>query len=52
MEYNFDWDVQKAKSNISKHGVSFNQAAEVFLDKRQLTFMTRSTAIPGIAGLP
>ena len=37
MEYNFDWDTQKAKSNISKHGVSFNQAAEVTLDERQLT---------------
>lgn len=37
MEYNFDWDVQKAKSNINKHGISFNLAADVFLDERQLT---------------
>lgn len=37
MEYNFKWDTQKAKSNVNKHGVSFGQAAEIFLDERQLT---------------
>lgn len=37
MEYNFEWDPRKAKSNVNKHGVSFDQAAEVFLDALQLT---------------
>jgi uncharacterized protein len=32
MQYNFEWDPRKAKANTSKHGVNFEQAAEVFLD--------------------
>lgn len=28
----FEWDEKKAKSNIRKHGVSFEEAAEAFLD--------------------
>lgn len=32
MQYTFEWDPRKAKTNITKHGVSFEQAAEVFLD--------------------
>ena len=30
--YDFEWDARKAFSNIKKHGVSFEQAAQVFLD--------------------
>ncbi len=30
-EIDFEWDEDKAKSNISKHGVTFTQAATVFL---------------------
>jgi hypothetical protein len=26
----FDWDAAKAKANLAKHGVSFEQAQEVF----------------------
>jgi uncharacterized DUF497 family protein len=29
---NFDWDPQKAQVNLRKHGVSFDEAATVFLD--------------------
>jgi len=29
---NFDWDPQKAEANLRKHGVSFDEAATVFLD--------------------
>jgi len=32
MEYKFDWDPAKAKQNLQKHGVSFERAAQVFLD--------------------
>ena len=32
MQYNFEWDPRKSKTNITKHKVSFEQAAEVFLD--------------------
>jgi uncharacterized DUF497 family protein len=28
----FEWDPPKAAANISKHGVSFDEAASVFLD--------------------
>lgn len=32
MKYNFEWDINKAKLNIKKHKISFERAAEVFLD--------------------
>ncbi|MBI2779785.1 MAG: BrnT family toxin [Gammaproteobacteria bacterium] len=32
MQYTFEWDPRKAKVNAAKHGVSFEQATEVFLD--------------------
>jgi uncharacterized protein len=28
----FEWDYQKAKANYTKHGVSFDEASEVFRD--------------------
>ena len=28
----FEWDENKAKINIQKHGVTFEEAAEVFFD--------------------
>lgn len=28
----FDWDPRKARSNLAKHGVSFEEAQTVFLD--------------------
>jgi len=28
----FEWDENKAKSNIQKHGVTFEEATEVFFD--------------------
>jgi uncharacterized DUF497 family protein len=32
LQYNFEWDPDKAKQNLRKHEVSFEHAAEVFLD--------------------
>lgn len=29
----FEWDMPKAEANIQKHGVSFDEAASVFLDQ-------------------
>jgi uncharacterized protein len=29
----FEWDAQKAASNLSKHGVSFEEASSVFHDR-------------------
>lgn len=34
----FDWDEAKAASNVTKHGVSFEEAASVFGDLLALTF--------------
>ena len=33
----FEWDPQKAESNIKKHGVSFEEASTVFRDPLSLT---------------
>jgi uncharacterized protein len=35
--YDFEWDHAKALSNMRKHGVTFDQAATVFLDGFALT---------------
>jgi len=32
----FEWDPKKAELNLKKHGVSFAEAAEAFLDKNAL----------------
>ena len=34
----FDWDEGKAKSNLAKHSVSFDEASSVFDDPLFLTF--------------
>ena len=37
MEFNFEWDEDKAKQNLKKHNVSFFEAATVFNDPLSLT---------------
>jgi hypothetical protein len=37
MQYDFEWDPDKARENRSKHGVNFEEAATVFRDPRALT---------------
>lgn len=32
MRYTFEWDPNKARSNLRKHKISFERAAEIFLD--------------------
>lgn len=34
----FEWDSRKAKSNLRKHGVSFDEACTVFEDSRATIF--------------
>jgi len=36
MTLNFEWDDEKAASNLTKHGVPFDEAAAVFLDVNRL----------------
>ena len=33
----FEWDQRKAKSNLRKHGVSFEEAATIFADRVSVT---------------
>lgn len=33
----FEWDTEKAASNLRKHGVSFDEAGSVFLDQLALS---------------
>jgi uncharacterized DUF497 family protein len=35
----FEWDDEKAASNITKHGVSFHEAATVFGDPLAISFL-------------
>ncbi len=37
MNYNFEWDPNKAKLNKEKHTVNFEEAATVFHDPMALT---------------
>ena len=34
---NYEWDLNKARANLRKHGVSFADAVAVFADERALT---------------
>ena len=42
MQYNFEWDPTKAKSNFRKHKISFERASEIFLDPFMLSFFDES----------
>ena len=37
MSLTFEWDERKARSNLGKHGVSFEEAATIFGDRLSLT---------------
>ena len=37
MNYDFEWDPDKARLNRQKHGVGFDQAATVFRDPRAVS---------------
>ena len=38
MELVFEWDTKKAKANLRKHRVSFEEAKTIFNDPRLITF--------------
>jgi uncharacterized DUF497 family protein len=37
MEYDFQWDPNKASSNQGKHGISFQSATQIFKDPAMMT---------------
>ncbi len=39
MQFEFEWDAYKARTNLDKHGVSFNEGTTVFADPHVLTFL-------------
>ena len=38
IELRFEWDKQKEKANIKKHGISFDEARTVFYDENAIQF--------------
>ena len=41
VKYQFEWDPEKAGSNIRKHGVSFERTAAIFLDPRAVSIFDK-----------
>jgi len=37
MNYNFEWDANKARTNLSKHKISFEGATSVFRDENAIS---------------
>ena len=37
MNYNFEWDRKKARTNLSKHKISFENATSVFRDENAIS---------------
>ena len=37
MRFVFDWDPRKAAGNLARHGLSFDEAMGVFLDRDSIT---------------
>jgi len=38
MEFIFEWDARKARTNLEKHKVSFEEAQTIFIDPLLVTF--------------
>ena len=45
MGLQFEWDEEKEKINIVKHGIDFKTASHVFLDQNRLEFLMRSIVL-------
>jgi len=37
VNYNFEWDPIKARENLKKHGIGFDEAATIFRDSKALS---------------
>jgi len=42
LQYNFEWDPTKAKSNFQKHKINFERASEIFLDPLMLSIFDKT----------
>lgn len=45
MELEFEWDEEKERLNIKKHGISFTMAAKVFLDAGRIEIYDEAHSI-------
>lgn len=41
----FEWDEEKEKINIEKHGIDFRTAVQVFLDENRIEFFDERHSI-------
>jgi len=46
-ELGFEWDEVKAKRNLAKHGIGFEEAASVFFDPLSITISDPDHSQPG-----
>jgi uncharacterized protein len=44
-KYEFDWDPKKAKRNLKKHGVSFEEASTIFDDPDFISFLDEEHSV-------
>lgn len=45
MPLHFEWDEEKARLNLKKHGVAFETAAKVFLDENRIEIYDETHSI-------
>lgn len=45
MSFTFEWDEEKARQNIIKHGIPFETAAKVFLDENRIEIFDEAHSI-------
>lgn len=45
MNYNFEWDPNKAKSNITKHKISFEDATFIFKDENAISIFDENHSL-------
>ena len=45
MTLKFEWDEEKAKVNLKKHGILFETAAKVFLDENRIEIYDDANSI-------
>lgn len=45
MALEFEWDAEKARTNLKKHGVPFETAAKVFLDENRIEIYDEANSI-------
>ena len=45
MKFRFEWDPEKAKVNLKKHGVDFEEASTIFDDPQYISFLDEEHSV-------